>query len=157
RAALDLLAHRVVELTINRRQQHAWEQSALDELRCGDIPNAFAAYRDHGRVVIADNPDDLHAIALADWHDARTSNRNVLLLAGTRSEARRLNRWARNMLERTAELDTTNDITFAGRNFSVGDDILLCRNHPHQHLTTGETVAVDNGMRGTITDLSAEH
>ena len=54
RAALDTLGDRVVELTVNRRQHHEWERAALDELRCGDVATAFAAYRDHGRVVIAD-------------------------------------------------------------------------------------------------------
>ena len=57
RAALDTLGGRVVELTVNRRQQHAWEQAALDQLRHGDVATAFAAYRDHGRVVITDDPD----------------------------------------------------------------------------------------------------
>ena len=95
RAALDTLGDRVVELTVNRRQHHAWEQAALDELRCGDVPTAFAAYRDHGRVVITDNPDDLHAIVLADWHDHAAPSGSTLLLAGTRAEARLLNRHAR--------------------------------------------------------------
>jgi hypothetical protein len=88
RAALDILGDRVVELTVNRRQRHEWERHALDELRCGDVSTAFASYRDHGRVVIADEAQDVHALVLADWHTAWTAGQNVLLLAGTRSEAR---------------------------------------------------------------------
>ena len=41
RAALDTLGGRVVELTVNRRQQHAWERAALDQLRNGDVRTAF--------------------------------------------------------------------------------------------------------------------
>ena len=113
RAALDTLGDRVVELTVNRRQHHPWERDALDELRCGDVPTAFAAYRDHGRVVITDTPDDLHAIVLADWHRARP-NGSTLLLAGTRAEARLLNRYARQMLAANGELDLADEIQIAG-------------------------------------------
>ena len=75
RAALDVLGDRVVELTTNRRQRHAWERAALDQLRCGDVRAAFDAYRDHGRIVIADRPDDLHALVLGDWLDAAGAER----------------------------------------------------------------------------------
>ncbi len=155
RAALDTLGDRVAELTINRRQQHAWERAALDELRCGDIPTAFAAYRDHGRVVISDTPEDVHAIALADWYTARHDT-NTLLLAGTRAEARLLNRHARRILAANGDLNLDHEIEFSGRSFAVGDDVVMLRNDPHQQLVTGEQFAVDNGMRGTITNLGPE-
>jgi ATP-dependent exoDNAse (exonuclease V) alpha subunit len=157
RAALDSLGDRVVELIVNRRQRHEWERLALDDLRCGDVVTAFVAYRDHGRVVIADQAEDVHALVLADWHQAWAAGHNVLLLAGTRSETRLLNRYARQMLVARGELDLTDEITFAGRGFVVGDRVLLGKNHRNQHLTNGETFAVDNGMRGTVTSISVDH
>jgi conjugative relaxase-like TrwC/TraI family protein len=156
RAALDTLGDRVVELTINRRQQHEWEREALDQLRCGDVPTAFAAYRDHGRVVITDTPDDLHAIVLGDWQATRPHG-ETLLLAGTRAEARFLNRHARRMLAASGELSLDDEIEFAGHGYVVGDEVVMCRNDRHQHLVNGEEFAVDNGMRGTIVDLSPDH
>ena len=156
RAALDTLGDQVVELTVNRRQQHEWEREALDQLRCGDVPTAFAAYRDHGRVVITDTPDDLHAIVLGDWHATRPHGA-TLLLAGTRAEARFLNRHARQMLAASGELSLDDEIEFAGHGYVVGDEVVMCRNDRHQHLVTGEEFAVDNGMRGTVTDLSPDH
>ena len=156
RAALTTLDGRVVELTVNRRQTQVWEQAALDQLRHGDVPTAFAVYLAHDRVIIADNPNDLHKIVLTDWATTRTLG-STLLLAGTRAEAQLLNREARVMLAATGELDLTDQIEIAGREFAVGDQVVLGRNHPHQHLTSGETFAIDNGMRGTITDLSPEH
>ena len=30
----------------------------------------------------------------------------------------------------------------------IGDEVVMCRNHPAQHLASGEPFAVDNGMRG---------
>jgi conjugative relaxase-like TrwC/TraI family protein len=155
RAALDTLRDRVVELTINRRQKHEWEQAALDQLRNGDVPTAFAAYLEHGRVVIADEPDDLHALVLGDWNATRTTG-STLLLAGTRAEARVLNRYARDILAANGELDIDRQIEIAGRHYAVGDHVVLCRNDPRQHLASGETIAVDNGMRGTITDVSSD-
>ena len=157
RAALDALGDRVVELTTNRRQVHAWERAALDELRCGDVTTAFNAYREEGRVVISDQPEDLHAIALADWQDARRSGADTLLLAGTRSEARLLNRQARALLATAGDLDTSSELNFGNREFAAGDQVVLCRNHPHQRLADGSDFAVDNGMRGVITGLSPEH
>jgi conjugative relaxase-like TrwC/TraI family protein len=156
RAALDTLGDQVVELTVNRRQQHEWEREALDQLRCGDVPTAFAAYRDQGRVVITDTPDDLHAIVLGDWHAIRPHGA-TLLLAGTRAEARFLNRHARQLLAASGELSLDNDVEFAGHGFVVGDEVVMCRNDRHQHLVTGEEFAVDNGMRGTVVGLSLDH
>jgi conjugative relaxase-like TrwC/TraI family protein len=156
RAALDTLGERVVELTINRRQYHEWERAALDQLRCGDVPTAFAAYRDHGRVVITDTPDDLHAIVLGDWQATRPHG-ETLLIAGTRAEARFLNRHARRMLAASGELSLDDEIEFAGHGYVIGDEVVMCRNDRHQHLVTGEEFAVDNGMRGTVVDLSPDH
>lgn len=156
RAALDTLGERVVELTVNRRQRHAWERDALDQLRCGDVETAFTAYRDHGRVVLADRPEDLHVIVLGDWHTTR-AHADTLLLAGTRAEARLLNRHARHLLAAAGDLSLDGEVEIAGRSFAVGDQVVMCRNDRHQHLTSGETFSVDNGMRGTIIDVSADH
>ena len=53
------------------------------------------------------------------------------------------------MLAAAGELDLDDEITFAGRGYVIGDEVVMCRNHPAQHLATGEPFAVDNGMRGT--------
>ena len=155
RAALDTLGDRVVELTVNRRQQHAWEQAALDQLRHGDVTTAFAAYLVHGRVVLTDNPDRLHHLAICDWQRLRTSG-DTLMLAGTRAEARLLNRLARQLLADTGELDVDREFEIAGRAFAPGDRVVLCRNHRGQHLANGEPFTVDNGMLATVTDFDEQ-
>ncbi|HEX4980296.1 MAG TPA: MobF family relaxase, partial [Ilumatobacteraceae bacterium] len=104
RAALDTLGGRVAELTENRRQQNAWEQTALDQLRHGDVATAFAAYREHGRVVLTDDRVELHARAIADWQRLRGSG-DTLMLAGTHAETGQLNRIARRVLAEAGELD----------------------------------------------------
>ena len=157
RAAQATLGDRVVELTLNRRQRHEWERQALDQLRAGNVAAAFAAYQDHGRVILADDPADIHGIALADWLDARATGAEVLMLAGLRSEVRLLNRHARTLLTDQGLLDTTGEVEFAGRKYTAGDNVVLRRNHPHQHLATGEPFSVDNGMRGIVTTVSPDH
>jgi len=154
RAAIDLLADRVAEVHVNRRQQEPWEQAALDQLRNGDVPTAFAAYRDHGRVVIADTAADLHAITVADWVAAR-SDGETLLLAGTRAETRLLNRLARERLVELGQLDLSDQIEFADRSFVVGDEIVLLKNHRGQTTESGAAFEAHNGMRGIVVELSS--
>src|SRR5690606_1912832 len=128
RAAQATLGDRVVELTVNRRQRHEWERQALDQLRAGNVAAAFAAYLDHGRVILADDPADIHGIALADWLDTRATGAEVLMLAGLRSEVRLLNRHARTLLTEQGLLDTTGEVEFAGRKYATGDEVVLRRN-----------------------------
>lgn len=154
RAACDLLGDRVAELHVNRRQQEPWEQAALDQLRDGDVPTAFAAYRDHGRVVIADTAADLHAIAVADWVAARRDG-ETLLLAGTRAETRLLNRLARERLAELGRLDLSDQIEFADRSFVVRDEIVLLKNHRGQATESGAAFEVHNGMRGVVVGLTS--
>jgi conjugative relaxase-like TrwC/TraI family protein len=153
RAAVETLGGRVVELTVNRRQQHAWEQAALDQLRHGDVATAFAAYLDHGRVVLDDNRDRLHNRAISDWQRLRTGG-DTLMLAGTRAEAHRLNQLARQLLAHAGELDLAQEFEIGGRTYAPGDHVMLCRNHPGQQLTNGDRFAVENGMLGTVVDFN---
>ena len=85
----------VAELTINRRQHAVWEHAALDELRHGNPQAGFRTYHEHGHVTIAPTTADIHQQAVAAWADAHRTGVNGVLLAGTRSEAKALNRLAR--------------------------------------------------------------
>ena len=154
RAALDQLGGRVVELTVNRRQQHEWEQAALDELRHGDVAAAFAAYRDHGRVVLGDDRDELRARVIADWDQLRHDG-VTLMLAGTRAEAHQLNGLARQLLADAGELDLDGEIVVGGRSVAPGEQVILRRNHPAQRLADGTPFGVDNGMRGRLARIDA--
>ena len=85
----------VSELTLNRRQVEPWERDALVELRHGDIPTAWNAYRTHDRVVITDTHTDARTRAVTNWWDQYSTGTNSVLLAGTRAEVTELNRLAR--------------------------------------------------------------
>ena len=154
RAALDELGDRVAELTVNRRQHAGWEQTALDQLRHGDVVAAFATYRARGRVVLDDDRLALRQRAVADWNTLRPDG-VTLMLAGTRAEALQLNLLARQMLADAGELDLDRAVATDGRSFAPGEHVILRRNHRGQHLADGTEFAVDNGMRGHLTHIDA--
>lgn len=163
RAALDALSPvpgLVCELTVNRRQRHAWEHDALDLLRGGDIPAAWAAYKAHDRVVLTDTPTELHARMVADWRQLTDQPldghpADVIVLAGTRAETGALNRAIRTDRIATGEVSGA-ALVVGERSFQTGDRVVLLRNNNDQHDTAGNRIRVDNGMVGDITAIDYE-
>ena len=88
-----LLAREVpcVELHEVRRFDAAWEAGASVRLRAGDF-TAYAAYDRHGRTRGADQ-DAAMDRAASMWLADYLRGKNVLLLAGSNSEAAELSRW----------------------------------------------------------------
>jgi conjugative relaxase-like TrwC/TraI family protein len=140
----------VAELTVNRRQQQPWEQVALVELRDGHVAAAVAAYRDHGRVVVTDDNQAMLTAAVEHWFTAQADGLAPVLLAGTNETVDALNRTVRAQL---AERGLAGDVaaTFAGREFRVGERLVLRHNSYHEHTTTGTETAVFNGQTATVT------
>ncbi len=91
---------------------------------------------------------------VAARHAAKHPNRDTLMLAGARAEARLLNQQARAVLAAAGELDVCHEFEIEGCAFAPGEQVVLRRNDPAQHLANGERLAVDNGMRATITGLN---
>jgi conjugative relaxase-like TrwC/TraI family protein len=119
----------VAELTVNRRQIEPWERDALDELRSGSVPAAVAAYRDHGRVQVAEDPQTMLTIAVNRYLEALGEGRRPVLMAGTNDTVNRLNAAVRIRLAEHAALDLGAVIaTSGGRELVVGDRIVLRRN-----------------------------
>lgn len=92
-AAATTHVRSVAELTVNRRQREPWEQVALAELRAGSVPAAVAAYRDHDRVVVADDHEQMLSIAVDRYLELTQAGRRPVLMAGTNDTVSRLN-WA---------------------------------------------------------------
>jgi Ti-type conjugative transfer relaxase TraA len=131
-----------IELTDNRRQHHAWEQAALDELRHGDATVALDTYRRHGRIVTADTPNDLRERLVDDWWDtARTDRSGSIMIALRRADVDDLNHRARARLH-TARRLTGPTLTAGGIELQAGDRIVCLRNH--------RRLGVVNGTRATI-------
>ena len=93
-----------IELTENRRQRDQWERDALEELRCGDVDAAFAAYRDNDRIVSAPTAIDVRRAMVADWWAHRVAGDTTAMVAYRRNDVDDLNGRARAHLTRTGQV-----------------------------------------------------
>jgi hypothetical protein len=145
----------VSELTVNRRQHHAWERHALRELRNGNVATAVAVYLDHQRVVTSDTPVAMIDTAVAMWFDAHDRGQAPVLLAGTNDLVDRLNVAVVEQLIGRGELGADTFVYGDGQ-YRVGERIVVGRNSANEHTVTGTEIAVANGQPGTIM-AAADH
>lgn len=147
------LAERLHPITLhtNRRQHHAWERAALDQLRDGEPAHALQAYATHGRVTTADSLEALREQLVDDWwHTTQTHGPHTGVMIALRvTDIDALNHHARRRLANAGML-TGPAITTAGRTFQTGDRVAARRNR-QLPTPTGATVHVTNGQPGTIT------
>jgi Ti-type conjugative transfer relaxase TraA len=134
-----------IELTDNRRQTHTWEQAALDELRHGNPTAALDTYRQHGRIITADTPNDLRQKLVDDWWDtARGEMAGSIMIGLRRADVDDLNHRARARMLQDGRL-TGPTINAAGIELQVGDRIVGLRNSRRHGIV--------NGTRATITHI----
>lgn len=144
----------VTTMVGNQRQQQRWEQRALRELRDGDVVRALAAYRRHQRLRITDTIEDLTARLLEDYEQQLTRHdpRQVLVVASSRGDARRLNAQLRQRLladGRLSQEELRIDLGNGGhRGYRRGEQVLVTSNDYPRGLL--------NGTRGTVTDLDLD-
>jgi conjugative relaxase-like TrwC/TraI family protein len=141
------------ELTENRRQHQAWEREALELVRSGLIDDAVAAYRAHDRVVAAESKPAATLALLNDWWQAwqeaeRDPAKEVIVLAGRRSEVDRLNTACQQLLAARGRLGPER-LQVEDLQLAVGDRVVCGRNAISQ-------LGIANGTRGTITALDPE-
>ena len=156
------LAGRLPSSTLlgNQRQRAKWEQRALRQLREGDVTQALRMYDRRGRLRITDTVTDLTEQLLVDYEKAVACHRpeQVLVIASSRRDARRLNALLRQRLlddgrlgtdELHVPLTVARDGTPQGtRGYRVGDQVLVTVNDYPRGLL--------NGCRGTVTDLDLQ-
>jgi hypothetical protein len=141
------------ELTENRRQHQAWEREALELVRSGLVEEAVAAYQAHDRVVTADSKPAATLALLQDWWAAyqdreRDPTQDVIVLAGRRAEADRLNTACQQLLAARGRLDQE-QLQVEDLKLAVGDRVACGRNAISQ-------LGVANGTRGTVIALDPE-
>jgi conjugative relaxase-like TrwC/TraI family protein len=134
------------ELTLNRRQRAVWEQGALAELRSGDPEVAMASYVEHGAVVTAETAGAIRQRIVDDYLAAREATGSAAMFAPRRADVEDLNRRARGRLIEAGELSGP-EVSFGGRPFQVGDQVIATRNARHLGVangTRGDVVAIDD-------------
>jgi conjugative relaxase-like TrwC/TraI family protein len=140
----------VAELSVNRRQQESWEQDALLQIRHGDVAHAVDAYRRHDRLRVVDDPAAAIDEAVALWRDAVRDGRHPVLLAGTTSTVDALNRAVRASLIEDGALTDEVVGKWSGREFAVGDRVVLRANSYREIALDGTDIAVLNGQAATV-------
>ena len=141
----------VAVLTVNRRQRERWERDALAQLRDHHVPTAVAAYRDHDRLVVTEDRAAMLTAAVGRWFDAHQHGLNPALLAGTNQMVDALNQAVRRELVARGLLVGEQAGRWVGRDFVVGDRIVLRNNSYQEHTSSGAPTAVLNGQTGTVT------
>jgi hypothetical protein len=132
-----------IELTENRRQNHAWERTALERLRDGPVEPALAAYAAHGRITHARDRSDVLARLVADWQATGDPDATVMI-AHYRRDVAELNARARSAMRALGALGGE-ELEAAGLRFAVGDRTVVRRND--------RRLDVRNGDRGTVTAI----
>jgi ATP-dependent exoDNAse (exonuclease V) alpha subunit len=133
-----------VELRENRRQVEAWERTALDHLRNGQVDRALALYDTHERIHVA--PDEAAAVGrlVSDWWTSRGGD--AVMIAARRSDVARLNAAARARLCAVGDLGPE-ELRINGAGYSAGDHVVIRRNDPQ--------LGVCNGDRAVVTSIDA--
>lgn len=144
-----------VTLTVNRRQHHAWEREALDDLRHGRVGVAVHAYQAHGRVVLSNDREAMVHEAVTRWFAASDTGMRPILLAGTNDQVHTLNQAIRKTLTQRCFLGTPLG-TFAGRDLAIGDRVVARINDYQAQSLAGERAPLLNGHAGTITATTTD-
>jgi conjugative relaxase-like TrwC/TraI family protein len=122
-----------VHLDRNRRQAAEWERDALGQLRAGDLPEALAALKAHGRIRTADTAAELRDRLVDDYLTAVQHGRDAVILTTSRTDAHQLNQTVRDRLAAHGRLGSDQLTVGTGghtRGFRVGDQVLITRNDP---------------------------
>jgi conjugative relaxase-like TrwC/TraI family protein len=137
----------------NRRQQEAWEREALEAMRDGDVDQAVAAYREHGRLVAAETPAQLKQALLSDWwqafqHTMKDPQQTVVILARLRAEVDQFNTACQQLRTQAGHLGGER-LQVGDRSFAV-DDLVVCGKNALRQL------GVANATRGRITAIDPD-
>jgi conjugative relaxase-like TrwC/TraI family protein len=142
----------------NRRQQQPWERQALEAMRDGNVDQAVAAYREHGRLVAAETPGQLKQALLADWwqafqHSIKDPQQTVVILARLRAEVDQFNTACQQLRQQAGHLGGER-LPVGDRSVAVGDLVVCGKNALRQlgvaNATRGQITAIDSHQR-TIT------
>ena len=142
-----LAARQPIELTVNRRQEQAWERAALDDLRHGDVARAVTVYRDRQRITLTTDAETARDRLVGDWWAARAElgADRVAMMALHQADVDDLNARARHLRRAAGELAGPQVETGGGRVFAVGDEVLALRND--------RRLGLHNGTRATVVSL----
>jgi ATP-dependent exoDNAse (exonuclease V) alpha subunit len=141
-----------IELSEVRRQDEAWERTALDALRAGRTREAVSDYVKRERMTFGTTAETVRARLVADWWKA-WDKAPAVMVAARRDDVDDLNARARLLMRKTGQLGKR-ELEVVGRAFAVGDRVMTTRNARRWlgvlNGTQGEVAAIDT-TRGALT------
>jgi conjugative relaxase-like TrwC/TraI family protein len=144
-----------IELTENRRQNQAWERSALDALRVGRAGLALASYDDAGRIHLAPTMAQAREQLVESWLHSHLAAEDAVMMALTRGEVGALNDAARAALHLRKRLGP--DVLEVGETgFAVGDKVVCLRNDRRIGVVNGTVGTVQGVWHGGLAITTAE-
>jgi conjugative relaxase-like TrwC/TraI family protein len=159
RALVELCPDRTPRLTELRRQrgEHlAAVRSALEEYRAGKVTAALQRLHDDGRVIEADDPQELLDRLVADWYADREQRRGQpdlpasSMVAEHHHERLQLNDRARALLIADGTLAGP-ALTVEGAQFQAGDEVIArLQDRRLRPAGGGRSSYVRNGTRGVV-------
>lgn len=141
---LRTLASRLspIELTENRRQIREVDRVKVEHLRHGRVDAALTIAAEQGDVVLAPSADALRDRLVDYYLEARRTGTDALMIALRRVDVVDLNQRARARRAAAGELGGE-AVVVGGREFAVGDAVVLRHNDRRRGLV--------NGTRATVT------
>jgi conjugative relaxase-like TrwC/TraI family protein len=141
-----------VELVENRRQVEQWEQDTLARLRTGaggraGMTEIVDDYDRRGRIHVGATSSDVRSTMVVDWYEARRQSEDVAMVALRRSDVRELNARARALLVADGTV-ASDGVTWAGRTFAVGDEVVC--------LDNDRRVGLHNALFGRVVGVDAD-
>jgi conjugative relaxase-like TrwC/TraI family protein len=150
------------ELNDIRRQKREWARDAVVEFSRGDAKKAIRRFQERGLVRVAATRRDAIQQLVDDFEVAAQESglKETVALAGTRAEARKLNREIQ--LRRKARGELGDRVVAGEESFYVGDRILFRKNSKRLGILNGDrgevvavtenvmTVRLDSGDRVSV-------
>ena len=135
------------EMNEIRRQKEAWAKEAVREFARGEARTALRRFVDRGLVHVTQTKAESVERLVQQFRRAagQSGFEETLVLTGTRSDARRVNREVQ--LQRKLALELSGErFDFGDEHFHVGDRVLFKKN--------SRRLGVNNGDRGRVVDIS---
>ncbi|HWM12584.1 MAG TPA: MobF family relaxase [Solirubrobacteraceae bacterium] len=129
-----------IELRENRRQENAWERTALDHLRDGRADEALALYQAHDRLTVSPTAGGARRQLVRDWWGAGDLN-GAVMIAHRRADVADLNARARRLLHGAGVLGR-DELTLAGGEFAVGDRVVVKANDVRRGINNGDRAQI---------------
>lgn len=129
------------ELRDIRRQNEAWARRAVKDLAEGRAQEALEAFVSRGLVTVSETKEEAMQALVSDWQKDARPIKETLLLAGTRADVDKLNRFAQQSRAEKGEIGEM-EVEIASCTFHVGDRVMFTKKYA--------TLGVVNGDRGFL-------